>query len=88
MLESRRAPERQDPAATAHQEGKIRRGLAVITQDLRGPYAVGGTFTVADIAIACTLGYVDLRAPELLPGDLRDRYRASLTRPSLAQTAP
>lgn len=91
LLESRRAPERQEPASLAHQASKIARGLAAFSRDLGDrPYAVGNTFTVADVAIAATLGYVELRAPELLEPhpELRARYAASLARPSLAATVP
>jgi glutathione S-transferase len=36
MIERRRAPERQEPKATAHQEAKIARGLATLEADLTG----------------------------------------------------
>jgi glutathione S-transferase len=91
LLESRRPAERQDPSGMAHQAGKIARGLEAIARGLgEREYAVGDAFTVADIAIATTLGYTGLRAPELLApfGELRARYAAMLARPSLAATVP
>lgn len=91
MMESRRPAERQDPGSMAHQAGKVTRGLAAMEQTLGDrEYAVGGAFSLADIVIACTIGYADLRAPELLEpfGALRARYNGMLARPSLAATVP
>lgn len=91
LLEGRRTPERQDPDARAHQEKKIGRGLAALERDLgEREFAVGNALTVADIAVVAALGYVDLRAPELLAPHraLSARYAAALARPSFAETVP
>jgi glutathione S-transferase len=91
MIEGRRVPEKQEPKWIAHQEGKMRVGLAAIEADLAGrPYAVGGAFSLADIAIVMTVGYIALRAPALLaPHDGLVRWAATHgERTSLATTAP
>ena len=91
MIEGRRDPARQDPNAVAHQAAKITRGLAVLQAELGDrAYAVGDTYTLADTCVAMAIGYIDLRAPELLAPfpALVERYAAMLARPSLAATVP
>jgi glutathione S-transferase len=91
MVEGRRVSEKQEPKWIAHQEGKMRAGLVAIEAELGGrTYAVGGAFSLADIAIVMTVGYITLRAPELLaPHDALVRWAAThAERPSLAMTAP
>lgn len=91
MVEGRRVSEKQEPKWIAHQEGKMRAGLVAIEAELGGrTYAVGGAFSLADIAIVMTVGYVTLRAPELLaPHDALVRWATThAERPSLAMTAP
>lgn len=61
VYESRwRAAERQDERWLAHQSGKIQRALASID---RAPPAFGPMPDVGHIALACALGYLDLRFP-------------------------
>ncbi|MFZ5476046.1 MAG: glutathione S-transferase family protein [Myxococcota bacterium] len=89
MLEGRRAS--PEAGALAHQEAKIARGLAAVERDLAGrAFAVGDTYSVADVAAAATVGYVDLRAGALLDAypKLRVWYKAQLARPSVAATVP
>ncbi len=57
-----RTPERQEPKWLDHQTGKVERGLATVEQ--RPLPAVSPMPDIGAISLACTLGYLDLRAPE------------------------
>ncbi len=61
-----RAPEKHEPKWVEHQSGKVSRGLASLEA---GPLP-GETATpdIGAIALACMLGYLDLRAPGWRPG--------------------
>ncbi|MGB4811491.1 MAG: glutathione S-transferase N-terminal domain-containing protein [Methylophilaceae bacterium] len=62
MLEQRKAIEQQDPDFIIKQLDKVKRGLSVLNLDLTGKkWCVNETFGLADIAVGCTLGYLDLR---------------------------
>lgn len=91
MIENRRTSEKHDPGTVAHQEAKIARGLAAMERDLGDrPFAVGESFTLADIVVAMVVGYVDLRADALLEPHpaLRARYGRLCERPSIGETTP
>lgn len=93
FLEGMRPAERQDPAAIERQLGKISRGLAALEARVaQRKGCAGEALSIADIAIGCTLGYLDLRFAHL-------GWRAShpqlaawaaglLARPSFTTTAP
>lgn len=93
FLEGMRPAERQDPAAIERQLGKIGRGLTALEARVaQRKGCAGEALTIADIAIGCTLGYLDLRFAHL-------GWRAShpqlaawaaglLARPSFTTTAP
>jgi glutathione S-transferase len=53
-----RAAEIQHPQWLDHQAGKVERGLAVLEA---APPALSGAPQVGEIALACALGYLDLR---------------------------
>lgn len=55
-----RPPERHEPAWIAHQSEKITRALATLEAE---PPQFGGVPDVGAIALACVLGYLDLRFP-------------------------
>ncbi len=64
--------ERKRPAAQQSQEwidrqlGKIELGLRAMNDELGvRAYCVNGTYSLADIAVGCTLGYLDFRFSEL-----------------------
>ena len=93
FLERKRPAERQDESWIARQQGKIDRGLAVLSEELGDkPWCTGETYNLADIAVGCTLGYLDLRFPEI---NWRKRH-ANLAvlgeklaqRPSFSETIP
>jgi glutathione S-transferase len=92
VLEGRRAPERQDAAVVERQRGKVLSALARAEADLgQSEWASGGAFSLADIALASALGYLDLRLPGLWRGRFPglESYAERIgQRPSVAGTAP
>lgn len=92
FIERKRAPEQQSADWIDRQRRKIDNGLAALNTGVEGPYCMGGSFTLADIAVGSTLGYLDFRFPEI---DWRARCPALKalvavlsTRPSFQQTLP
>jgi len=75
------------------QVAKVEAGVAQAAQALQGSeYFVGDRFSVADIAVGCMLGYLDLRLPEFewraqQPG-LMPFYERMMARESFRQTLP
>lgn len=68
MLEQRRAESMQDASFITRHMAKVARGLQVLNDDLaknnelgKPKWCVNGTFSLADIAVGCMLGYVNLR---------------------------
>ena len=62
MLEQRKPEQKQDAAFIAKQMDKVSRGLSVLNNDLgHNKWCVDDTFSLADIAVGCALGYVNLR---------------------------
>jgi glutathione S-transferase len=68
MLEQRKLAHMQDAAFIERQMDKVLRGLQVLNDDLaqnnelgKTKWCVSGTFSLADIAVGCMLGYVNLR---------------------------
>lgn len=93
MLESRRPAGQQDPGWIAKQMGKVERGLKALNDDLgASQWCVNNTFSLADIALGCALGYLELRYKEInwqqqYPS-LARHYAAMMKRPSFRDTAP
>lgn len=93
MMESRRAPEKQDAALITKQMGKVERGLQALSDQLgSNKWCVNNTFSLADIAVGCVLGYLELRYqslgwPEQYP-NLARLYAALMKRASFKDTAP
>lgn len=90
IQDSRRPPELRDAAYTQKLLGKVEAGLDYIEPLVEGRALVGEVFSLADIALTCALGYVNLRRPELLDGrqTLNTYVARQLERPSLAETLP
>ena len=66
VAEKRRPPSQQLAAAIARQQGKIDRALAVMAEDLGARnWCSGEAYSLSDIAVGCSLGYLDLRLPDL-----------------------
>lgn len=90
VLDARRPPEQRDAAYTTKLLGKIEASLKYLEPVVGGRALVDDTFSLADVAVVCALGYINLRRPELLDGrDTLNGYLArQLERPSLAETVP
>jgi glutathione S-transferase len=91
MLESRRPADKQMPARAAHQQSKIERAFDYAEARVGDGFLVGDAFSLADIALCCAIGYVELRHPHDWRST-RPRLAAYLARtdarPCLAATRP
>lgn len=91
-MELRRPPAWQSPEANARREQKIGHALEFAARELRpGNYLCENRLTLADIALAVALGYIDFRYPH----DWRSRhprlaawYREISARPAFLATEP
>ena len=93
MLEQRKAPEKQSQANIDKQLEKVTGGLEVLNLDIiKKKWCVNETFGLADIALGCMLGYVDLRFKQLNWQDnytnLAKHYSILIKRPSFKETMP
>ena len=62
MLEQRKSAQAQDAAFITRQMDKVTLGLQTLNNDLgKNTWCVNGIFSLADIAVGCMLGYVNLR---------------------------
>lgn len=93
MLEERKPEAQQSAAFIERQLGKVSSGLGVLNQDLtEKKWCVNETFSLADIALGCMLGYLDLRFKHLnwqekYP-NLAKHYAVLQKRPSFKETMP
>ncbi|HVE49099.1 MAG TPA: glutathione S-transferase [Casimicrobiaceae bacterium] len=72
VLERRRPSQQQSAEFIARQRGKIVTGLQAMARELGDkPWCNGEAYSLADIATGCTLGYLDLRHPDI---DWRNDY--------------
>ncbi|SFD50902.1 glutathione S-transferase family protein [Massilia yuzhufengensis] len=73
FLERReRPPEQQSAKWIERQMGKVHAGLRVMSDKLgESPHCMGVHYTLADVAVGCTLGWLALRFPEI---DWRGEY--------------
>lgn len=100
MLEQRKSAEMQDAAFIERQMGKVTRGLEVLNEELgktksvgKSSWCVNGTFSLADVAVGCMLGYLNLRFSTVinLAADYPNLERlqlALLKRPSFKDSMP
>ncbi len=93
MLEGRKPSEKQSQANIDKQIDNIKRGLEVLNADItKKKWCVNETFSLADIALGCMLGYVDLRYKHLNWQDnysnLAKHYGVLVKRPSFKMTMP
>ena len=66
FLEKKRPLAQQNNEWITRQEQKISRGLAAIADDLaERTWCMGESYSLADIAVGCMLGYLDLRFPHI-----------------------
>jgi glutathione S-transferase len=98
MLEERKPVEQQSPEFIDKHMRKLMQGFTTMDADLfKKKWCVNETFSLADIALGCTLGYVELRFKHLRWGDntwqdqfpnLAKHYGVLIKRPSFKQTMP
>lgn len=93
VMEGRRTPEKQDSSVAERQRLKVERGLRILSQDLGdNKWCLGDAFSLADIAVGCTLGYLGLRLPELAwrteYPNLARLHDQMMKRPSFKNTVP
>ena len=93
MLEGRRPEAQQSQANIDKQLDKVKLGLEVLNLDItKKKWCVIETFSLADIAVGCMLGYVDLRFKHLNWQDnyvnLAKHYSVLVKRPSFKLTMP
>jgi glutathione S-transferase len=61
-----RPAEQQSAAWIERQMGKVHAGLAVMSANLgESPFCKGNHYTLADVAVGCTLGWLLFRFPEI-----------------------
>jgi len=87
VYESRRPPEQQSPTVMEKYLTAITTGLDVLERATFAPHA-----TIGEITVACAVGYLDFRMPELAWRDsrpkLRDWYEKFAQYPSMKDTWP
>ncbi len=67
MLEQRKSESMQDPTFITKQMDKVTRGLRALNDELgQNRWCVGDAFSLADIAVGCMLGYVNLRFGKII----------------------
>ena len=66
VLERRRPEQYQYGEWMTRQQGKVERSLQAMSDDLGDrAWCCGGFFNLADVAVGCCLGFLDLRLPEV-----------------------
>jgi glutathione S-transferase len=66
VMEKRRPAALQYEEWIARQQGKVERALLVMSEDLGNrTWCCGDFFNLSDVAVGCSLGFLDLRLPEL-----------------------
>ena len=92
-LERKRASEQQSADWIALQEKTLVSGFDALSEALgEKPWYLGNGMTLADVACGCTLGYLDLRFPELdwraAHPNLEKLYDKLMTRASFKDSVP
>jgi len=92
-LEKNRPLRQQSGDWIARQQEKVALGVNELAKELGDkPWCDGEAYSLADIAVGCALGYLELRQPEMAwradhPGLARHADKLAL-RPSFADTVP
>jgi glutathione S-transferase len=92
-MEKRRPADKQSAESMARQQGKIDRALKAMSDELGSRAGCSGEpYNLADIAVGCALGYLDLRMPDLhwrkLYPNLDKLHDKLSKRPSFKDTVP
>ena len=93
VLESRRAEGQKNPAWIARQRDKIDRSLEMMSEELgEQPWCSGNAFSLADVVVGTTLGYLDFRLPDLAwrerHPNLARLHEELSQRPSFTESVP
>lgn len=93
FLERKRPQEQQSSAWIERQQLKIDRGLKVLSDELAdNSWFLNDVYSLADIAVGCTLGYLNLRFSEITWQDnypnLAQLYEKLMQRPAFAESIP
>ena len=88
-----RPAEQQSQAWFERQMGKVHGGLAVMSENLgEQPFCMGIHYTLADVAVGCTLGWLSFRFPDITwrasYPNLARLFDKLSERPSFKDTAP
>lgn len=88
-----RPTEQQSPEWIARQMTKVTAGLKAMSAGLKDtPYCTGTHYTLADVAVGCTLGWISFRFPEIAWRDdhpnLAKLFDKLSERPSFKETLP
>jgi glutathione S-transferase len=91
--ENKRPQEQRSPTWVARQLTKVDRGLTTMSRDLgKNPWCHGKSFSLADIAVGATLGWLSFRFPEIdwrsAHPNLASHYEKLMQRPSFSETVP
>jgi len=90
---TKRTEAQRSPEWIARQDGKIAAALDAMNKSLADqPFCMGVNYSLADIAVGCALGYLDLRFASLDwrkdHANLARLYEKLSARPSFIDTAP
>jgi glutathione S-transferase len=93
FLERKRPETQQSPEWIARQLGKVSASLNAMNKELgKQTWCTGDTYNMADIAVGCTLGYLDFRFPEIdwrrAHPNLSELYDRLMQRPAFKETVP
>jgi len=93
FVERKRPDAQRSPEWIQRQLGKVAAGLKAMSEELGNQaWCTGDTFSLADIALGCTLGYLDFRFPEIdwrrAHPNLSELYDRLVQRPAFKETVP
>lgn len=88
-----RSKSQRSQAWIDRQLGKVQASLKAMSHGLADkPFCAGNHFSLADVAVGCTLGYLDFRFPDIdwrTPhANLEKLYAKLMQRPSFLETRP
>lgn len=93
FIERKRSEEMQSKEWLLRQHGKVMAGLEAMSEDLGDKtWCTGDHFTLADVAVGCSLGYLSFRFPEITWAQAHPNLgrlaEALAVRPSFSETVP
>ncbi len=93
FLEGKRPAKLQDKSWVARQRTKITQSLEFMSEELgENAFCMGTHLSLADLAVACALGYLAFRFPDIewqeAHPNLARLYEKLMQRPSFAETVP